>query len=76
MHDYRRIAVVLRDSPTTAAAAETLGLTVAALSAIAYRLRKRYPLSFPRRQPGRPKAPFDPALASGDLPPLAGGEPT
>lgn len=54
MHNYILIAKTLRESATIAIAAERLGMTYAALASVAYRLRKRYPASFPARKGGRP----------------------
>ena len=54
MRDYHHIANVLRESGTIAEAADRLGMTRAAVASIAYRLRKRYPASFPLRKVGRP----------------------
>lgn len=53
MRDYHHIANVLRESGTLAEAADRLGMTRAAVASVAYRLRKRYPASFPARKAGR-----------------------
>ena len=56
MRDYHAIAETVRTAPTLQAAADALGMTRAALAQLCYRLRKRYPASFPVRAAGRPPA--------------------